>query len=203
MKPTGHTDHEYHSWSPERRKAASERARERIAQAKAAGTYQPPTGKQKTKTAMPATATANASKDSDKKPKKLPRLVDVHVGGRVRAARNIIGWSQEKLADALGVTFQQVQKNEKGTNRIGASRLSQIAQALSQPITFFFDGIDSIEVPAANPCQKLAEASGGVALAVAYLAIANPKARNTLLGFAQLLAGQEEADQSDGLVANG
>jgi transcriptional regulator with XRE-family HTH domain len=71
--------------------------------------------------------------------KKVPKPVDVHVGAKVRARRLEIGMSQEKLGDAIGLTFQQVQKYEKGTNRIGSSRMMQIANSLGVPPTFFFD----------------------------------------------------------------
>ena len=71
---------------------------------------------------------------------KAPNPVDKHVGGRVRMARKMLGMSQEKLADALGLTFQQVQKYESGTNRIGASRLQHISHILQIPVPFFFEG---------------------------------------------------------------
>ncbi len=70
-----------------------------------------------------------------------PRPVDVHVGGRVRARRTLIGMSQEDLGNHVGLTFQQIQKNEKGMNRIGASRLWQFSLILGQPISWFFEGI--------------------------------------------------------------
>ena len=72
--------------------------------------------------------------------KKAPNPIDKHVGSRVRMRRMMLGMSQEKLGDALGLTFQQVQKYEKGTNRIGASRLQQISQILQVPVAFFFEG---------------------------------------------------------------
>lgn len=72
--------------------------------------------------------------------KKAPNPTDAHVGARVRMRRMMLAMSQEKLSDALGLTFQQVQKYEKGTNRIGASRLQHIAQILQVPVSFFFDG---------------------------------------------------------------
>ncbi|MFC0410723.1 helix-turn-helix domain-containing protein [Roseomonas elaeocarpi] len=68
-----------------------------------------------------------------------PSPIDVHVGGRVRLRRTLLGMSQEKLGEALGLTFQQVQKYERGVNRIGASRLFDIARVLDVPIGFFFD----------------------------------------------------------------
>lgn len=68
-----------------------------------------------------------------------PRLVDVHVGSRVRLRRTLLGLSQEKLGEALGLTFQQVQKYERGTNRIGSSRLYELSRILDVPVSFFFD----------------------------------------------------------------
>src|SRR6185312_10394535 len=72
--------------------------------------------------------------------KKAPNPTDKHVGARVRMRRMMLSMSQEKLGDALGLTFQQVQKYEKGANRIGASRLQQIAAILQVPVAFFFEG---------------------------------------------------------------
>src|SRR5918999_1894609 len=76
--------------------------------------------------------------------KKAPNPIDKHVGSRVRMRRMMLNMSQEKLGDALGLTFQQVQKYEKGTNRIGASRLQQIANILQVPVGFFFEGAPSL-----------------------------------------------------------
>src|ERR1700712_463086 len=80
--------------------------------------------------------------------KKAPNQVDRHVGSRVRMRRMMIKMSQEKLGDALDLTFQQVQKYEKGTNRIGASRLQQIAGVLGVPVDFFFNGAPGPDSPA-------------------------------------------------------
>jgi transcriptional regulator with XRE-family HTH domain len=68
-----------------------------------------------------------------------PSPIDVHVGARVRLRRTLLGMSQERLGDALGLTFQQVQKYERGVNRVGASRLFDISRVLDVPISFFFD----------------------------------------------------------------
>src|ERR1700704_5141688 len=73
--------------------------------------------------------------------KKAPNPIDKHVGSRVRMRRMMLAMSQEKLGDALDLTFQQVQKYEKGTNRIGASRLQQISHILQVPVAFFFEGV--------------------------------------------------------------
>src|SRR5437588_11608039 len=76
--------------------------------------------------------------------KKVPNPIDKHVGSRVRMRRMMLTMSQTKLGDAFGLTFQQVQKYEKGTNRISASRLQQSAHILQVPVTFFFEGAPSV-----------------------------------------------------------
>ena len=73
---------------------------------------------------------------------KDPNAIDIHVGSRMRMRRMMLGMSQEKLAEALGLTFQQVQKYEKGTNRMGSSRLQQAADILGVAVPFFFEGAD-------------------------------------------------------------
>lgn len=70
-----------------------------------------------------------------------PDPIDVHVGKRVRLRRNLLGMSQEKLAKEVGLTFQQIQKYEKGANRIGASRLYQFSRILNVPVSFFFEDV--------------------------------------------------------------
>lgn len=80
---------------------------------------------------------------------KSPSLIDKHIGSRVRSRRIMLGMSQEKLAEALGLTFQQIQKYEKGVNRVGASRLLQIAGILNVSIEFFFEGAPGL--PTSNP----------------------------------------------------
>ena len=71
-----------------------------------------------------------------------PNPVDVHVGQRVRLRRTLLGMSQEKLGEAIGLTFQQVQKYERGANRIGSSRLYDLSRVLDVPISYFFDDMD-------------------------------------------------------------
>ena len=77
-----------------------------------------------------------------------PNPIDIHVGSRVRLRRNMLGLSQEKLGDAIGLTFQQVQKYERGANRIGASRLHDLSRVLDVPVSFFFDDMDPVRAPA-------------------------------------------------------
>jgi transcriptional regulator with XRE-family HTH domain len=77
-----------------------------------------------------------------------PNPIDIRVGSRVRLRRNMLGLTQESLGEAIGLTFQQVQKYERGANRIGASRLYALSQALDVPVSFFFDDIDPVRAPA-------------------------------------------------------
>jgi len=82
---------------------------------------------------------AHAEKQAVTENKRAPHPIDIHVGSRVRLRRMMQGISQDKLGEELGLTFQQVQKYEKGVNRIGASRLYEIARILSVPVQFFYD----------------------------------------------------------------
>ena len=91
--------------------------------------------------------------------KKLPNPVDVHVGGRLKMRRVLMGISQEKLGESLDVTFQQIQKYEKGANRISASRLYDISRILSVPVQFFFDGIKHGKAARKSESQIESEAS--------------------------------------------
>jgi transcriptional regulator with XRE-family HTH domain len=77
-----------------------------------------------------------------------PNPIDVHVGSRVRLRRNMLGLSQEKLGEAIGLTFQQIQKYERGANRMGASRLHDLSHVLDVPVSFFFDDMDPVRAPA-------------------------------------------------------
>jgi transcriptional regulator with XRE-family HTH domain len=93
------------------------------------------------KKSSPAAMAATRARRFRKKrlPPGVPNPVDIHVGSRVRLRRTLLGLSQEKLGDAVGLTFQQIQKYERGANRIGASRLYQLSRILDVPISFFFD----------------------------------------------------------------
>ena len=135
--------------------------------------------------------------------KKAPNPTDKHVGSRVRMRRMMLGMSQEKLGDALGLTFQQVQKYEKGTNRIGASRLQQIAHILQVQVSFFFEGAPS--VPQAGRQDGMAEApspayvsdflatSDGLALTKAFMRIGDSKLRRRIVDLIQGIAGENGA----------
>lgn len=89
-----------------------------------------------------------------KENKKKPNPIDIHVGSRVRLRRNMLGMSQEKLGEHLGITFQQIQKYEKGTNRVGASRLQAIASVLKVPVAFFFEDAPGPEAAATRAWPK-------------------------------------------------
>ena len=135
-------------------------------------------------------------------PPGVPNPVDIHVGSRVRLRRTLLGLSQEKLGDAVGLTFQQIQKYERGANRIGASRLFQLSRILDVPISFFFD-----DLPAALKTtqgqitwglrergQKALEPDPlarreTLELVRAYYRISSPRVRKRLFELTKSLAG--------------
>jgi transcriptional regulator with XRE-family HTH domain len=130
--------------------------------------------------------------------KKAPNPTDKHVGARVRMRRMMLGMSQEKLGDALGLTFQQVQKYEKGANRIGASRLQQISQILQVPVSFFFDGAPSAlgpqsgfaEAPSPAYISDFLATSDGLALTKAFMNIKDAKLRRRIVDLVEQIAGE-------------
>lgn len=109
-----------------------------------------------------------------------PNPIDIHVGKRVRLRRTLLGMSQEKLGDAIGLTFQQVQKYERGTNRIGSSRLWQLSQVLDVPVSYFFDDVSDEVAAAAKPRTK-AEKAAGLAEVPGPAFEADPMARRETL----------------------
>ena len=128
--------------------------------------------------------------------KKAPNPVDKHVGSRVRMRRMMLSMSQEKLGDALGLTFQQVQKYEKGTNRIGASRLQQISNILQVPVAFFFEGAPSLspgldgmkDAPSPAYVSDFLATSEGLALTKAFTRIKEPKLRRRIVDLVEEIA---------------
>ena len=96
-----------------------------------------------------------------KKHPRGPDPIDLHVGSQVRARRILLGLSQEKLADGLGITFQQVQKYERGSNRVSASRLYNMAQLLDVPITYFFEGVEDKKAPGFRESFTLSQREAG------------------------------------------
>lgn len=132
--------------------------------------------------------------------KKSPNPIDKHVGSRVRMRRMMVNMSQEKLGEKLGITFQQIQKYEKGTNRIGASRLQQIANVLGVPVGFFFEGAP---VPdgsakgfseAASPAyvSDFLATSDGLALTKAFMKVTDSKVRRRIVDLVEAMAAEQE-----------
>jgi transcriptional regulator with XRE-family HTH domain len=116
---------------------------------------------------------------------------DNEVGRRVRTQRLTKGLSQTELGEKIGVTFQQVQKYEKGTNRIGAGRLSRIAEVLEVPVTYFFPSDEEPSLPASDPDTSpfaLLSTSGAIQLVRAYSRISGGNARAALVQIAEHLA---------------
>ncbi|MGA8615778.1 MAG: helix-turn-helix transcriptional regulator [Xanthobacteraceae bacterium] len=134
--------------------------------------------------------------------KKSPNPIDKHVGSRVRMRRMMLSMSQEKLGDALGLTFQQVQKYEKGTNRIGASRLQQISQILQVPVSFFFEGAPNVpgvgrsegmgEAPSPAYVSDFLATSDGLALTKAFMRISDSKLRRRIVDLVEQIAASEK-----------
>lgn len=122
---------------------------------------------------------------------KSPDPTDKHVGLRIKARRLMLRMSQEKLGDALGLTFQQVQKYEKGVNRIGASRLQHIAHLLEVPVSFFFDGGPSARGAVAHTPSYVIDFTtnkDGVALARAFMSIKDSKLRHCIARLVEEIA---------------
>ena len=132
--------------------------------------------------------------------KKAPNPIDKHVGSRVRMRRMMLSMSQEKLGDALGLTFQQVQKYEKGTNRIGASRLQQISHILQVPVAFFFEGAPSLpghgadgarDAPSPAYVSDFLATSEGLSLTKAFMRIKEAKLRRRIVDLVEEIAGDD------------
>ena len=149
--------------------------------------------------------------------KKQPSSIDAHVGSRVRLRRMLIGMSQEKLGELLGLTFQQVQKYEKGANRIGASRLFDISQILAVPVSYFFDDVpDEVasqhrlmsghgngvglahvnghykDLESGPHMMEFVSSAEGFQLIRAYTKITDPRVRKRVLDLVKSLTGDEE-----------
>ncbi|CAK09128.1 helix-turn-helix domain-containing protein [Rhizobium johnstonii] len=120
---------------------------------------------------------------------KSPNSIDVYVGNRVRVRRKTLGMTQNGLAELLGITFQQIQKYEKGTNRIGASRLQRISEILRVPVGFFFENGGSGPIDGAtNELNSFLSSKEGLALNKAFIAIEDPNIRQKLVALAKSLA---------------
>lgn len=135
--------------------------------------------------------------------KKAPNDVDRHVGSRVRMRRTLIGMSQEKLGEALGLTFQQVQKYEKGTNRISASRLQQISGILGVTIDYLYGGADAPEGQSGGfseapvPYEGELLTTDALKLLRAFHRIPDPRMRRKVVEIAALLSSNSGGEPDD------
>ncbi|WP_105381282.1 helix-turn-helix domain-containing protein [Neorhizobium alkalisoli] len=134
--------------------------------------------------------------------KKKPNPIDIHVGSRIRLRRTMLGMSQEKLGESLGITFQQIQKYEKGTNRVGASRLQNISSILNVPVSFFFEDAPGdhsgqsgmAEASSSNYVVDFLSSAEGLQLNRAFVKIADPKVRRRLVDLVKALAAEAETE---------
>ncbi len=132
---------------------------------------------------------------------KKPNPIDIHVGSRVRLRRTMLGMSQEKLGNALDITFQQIQKYEKGANRIGASRLQNIANVLNVPVAFFFEDAPSSTQTATGMSEEnsttyvvdFLSSSEGLQLNRAFVKIQDAKVRRKIVDLVKTLADDDGA----------
>ena len=145
--------------------------------------------------------------DSEEKGSRRPNPIDIHVGSRVRFRRMLLGMSQEKLGERLGLTFQQVQKYEKGINRIGASRLFDLAQVLGVSVQFFYEEAPAAERACASmpgwSCREARTSTSiveflrsrdGLELNRAFVRISDIKARRAIVDLVRSLANEGAAD---------
>jgi len=135
--------------------------------------------------------------------KKKPNPIDIHVGSRIRLRRTMLGMSQEKLGESLGITFQQIQKYEKGTNRVGASRLQNISTILNVPVSFFFEDAPAdvsggqpgmAEASSSNYVVDFLSSSEGLQLNRSFVKISDAKVRRKIVDLVKALAADEDAD---------
>jgi transcriptional regulator with XRE-family HTH domain len=133
-------------------------------------------------------------------PKNGAHPTDTHVGKRVRMRRLMLGMSQTDVADALGLTFQQLQKYEKGMNRISASRLQHVAQIFQVPVTFFFEGAPHVpgeeraqtDAPFPKFVSDYLATSDGLRLTKAFMQIPNAELRRSIVNLIEQIAGPED-----------
>ena len=129
---------------------------------------------------------------------KQPNATDVHVGSRIKLRRRILGISQERLGESLGVTFQRVQKYERGTNRVGASRLQLLATVLNVPIAFFFEdapgsewaSIENVDVSSGD--QKFITSIEATQLSQNFMGIRDVHVRRRIFDLVKALSENEE-----------
>src|SRR3954465_7605567 len=135
--------------------------------------------------------------------KKKPNPIDMLLGSRIRLRRTMLGMSQEKLGESLGITFQQIQKYEKGTNRVGASRLQNISSILNVPVSFFFEDAPGdhtssaggmAEASSSNYVVDFLSSSEGLQLNRAFVKISDGKVRRKGVELVKALAAEADAE---------
>ena len=148
--------------------------------------------------------TGTAPVEGDEKSSRRPNPIDVHVGSRVRFRRMLLGMSQEKLGEKLGLTFQQIQKYEKGINRIGASRLFDLAQVLGVSVQFFYEEAPAAaeasqfvpdgfaERPDEGSIVEFLRSRDGLELNRAFVRISDAKARRAIVDLVRSLANENK-----------
>ena len=124
-----------------------------------------------------------------------PNPIDIHVGTRLRLRRTLLGLSQETLGEAVGITFQQLQKYERGANRISASRLFNLSQVLGVPVSFFFEDLSTGETPSRKAASNEVELEAmarreTLELVRAYYRITDPAIRKRAFDLVKALAGE-------------
>ncbi|PWR24958.1 helix-turn-helix domain-containing protein [Zavarzinia aquatilis] len=127
-----------------------------------------------------------------------PNPIDIQVGARVKLRRQLLGLSQTDLADSLGLTFQQVQKYEKGTNRVSASKLYQLSQTLDVPVAFFFDGLGG---EAAETAEVPALTADAVRLVAAFETIHDQAIRAQVVQITRAISAAQPAAVDERLVS--
>lgn len=135
----------------------------------------------------------------------VPDPVDIHVGGRIRTRRLLLGMNQETLANALGLTFQQVQKYEGGANRVSASRLAQVAEVLGVQVAYFFDDLESATDAMATDeldVREFMQRPEAIELIRWYYAITNPDVRQQFLEMVKAVAQSPSRAGSDKRAAS-
>lgn len=146
----------------------------------------------------------NERKEQRSVPKKRANSIDAHVGQRVRLRRMLIGMSQERLGELLGLTFQQVQKYEKGVNRIGAGRLYEVAGILGVHVSFFYEDIETEDSQGAesfggarqhSPVMEFMSSGEGIQLSVAFMRLKDVKVRRKILDLVRSLSDDDEAPE--------
>jgi transcriptional regulator with XRE-family HTH domain len=136
--------------------------------------------------------------DKPEEPERGPNPVDRHVGLRIRMRRKELGISQERLAESIGLTFQQVQKYERAANRVSASKLWEMSRALSTNIGYFYEGLgDAIDTPGSNiPRESMQDfllTPEGIELAAVFPKIAKGRVRRKILDLVRAMAGEPDA----------